>query len=189
MRTRLLLLLILMALVLVACGGTGESSDDPNSPDNGTIDQQDSNDNGNPGEVSSDDFDVPDIDPAAMPPEGQAVVDVDGKTFAFEETDFENRLFTCEIRDNGISVNFQDEGHDLFLSGATQTDGSILASTTINPKGENFRYDSTNGGGRGGGVAIDGNHILFVGQFDSTPLDDPSDISDVGEGSIAVTCP
>ena len=197
-KSRTLTLLLAFALVLAACGGDGGSSDESGngnndqsqgSDDNGNGGDDGNGDNGNAGEVPSDSFDVPDLDPSDMPPAGQARVEVDGKTFTFEATDLESRLFTCEIRVDGISVNFQLEGHDLFLQGATQSDGSILASVTMTPDSEDNTYNSTNAGGRGGGVAVDGSHILFVGQFDSTPAGDPAGLVDVGQGSVAVTCP
>ena len=77
----------------------------------------------------------------------------------------------------------------MLLQGAVQADGSILASTTVVPVESDFRYDSSNAGGNGGGVAIEGSHVLYAGRFDATPKDDLASFSDVGAGTVAVTCP
>lgn len=86
-----------------------------------------------------------------MPPAGEAIVEVNGETFVFTAADMTERTFTCEIRDNGITVNFQSDDHNLVLNGATQADGSILVSATVIPEGSDFQFDSSNAGGNSGG--------------------------------------
>ena len=188
---RFLLILAGLALVLASCGGGDDGSDDlggegGTQADSGSGD--DSNDSG--GDSNGDsggDSMVPEIDPSAMPPPGEARIEVDGQVFNLSSSEMEH--YTCEIRDDGVSINYQiDAQSPLFLQGASQPDGSTIASVTVRLEDEGVRYDSTTGAGRPGGVATDGSQLIYVGEFDVSPLDDPVDISAVGEGTIYVTC-
>ena len=132
---------------------------------------------------------APELDPSTMPPPGEARVEVDGQTFVFLESEMIDGVFACEVRDDGITINFQSDRHDMLLQGAAQADGTILASTTVVPEESDFRYASTNGGGNGGGVAVQGQQVLYAGRFDATPKDDLASFADVGQGTVAVTCP
>ena len=175
-------MLVGLALALASCGGDEGSQD---SGDNADTDSQSSADDSNDG--SGGEIVVPEIDSSTMPPAGEARIEVDGQVFNLSASEMEH--YACEIREDGISINFQDGARSpLFFQGATQPDGSTLASVTVYLEDEGVRYDSTNGGGRGGGVATEGPHLLYVGNFDVTPLDDPVDITAVGEGSVYVTC-
>ena len=182
---RRLVLLAVVGLLVVSCGG---DSDDPSDLADGSTSAGESSQSGD-GQGSSNAGQIPELDPSSMPPPGEARVEVDGKTFVFRQSEMLESPFACEIRDNGITVNFQSDRHDMLLQGATQADGSILANTTVVPEESDFRYASTTGGGNGGGVAVRGAHVLYSGRFDATPKDDLASFSDVGTGTVAVTCP
>ena len=183
--------LVLVVMVgATACG----SSDDGDGSDAGTGTNESSGGESADQEAGSGDAAVPvgeapEIDPATMPAAGEARVEVAGQTFVFRQADMLEGVFTCEVRDDGITINFQSDRHDLLLQGAVQADGTILASTVVSPEEWDFRYDSTNVGGNGGGVAVDGKQVLYAGRFDETDKLDLADFSGVGAGTVAVTCP
>ena len=179
---RLLVFALLAVLLMSACGGAGSS----NEADGGEESQsQDSE----PSEAGSDgDFDTPDIDPSSMPPPGEARVEVDGETFVFRQADMLEGPFTCEIRDNGVTINFQSDRHDLLLQGAVTPDGELIATTTVSPEESDNKYTAQNAGGAGA-VAAEAPHLVFVADFSSYPKDDPASFNDAGTGTIRVTCP
>lgn len=174
-----------LALVVASCAAGDDGSEDLSG--DGNTQGQDSGGDDNSNDDAGGDTVVLEIDPSKMPPPGEAQIEVDGQVINLSESEMEH--FTCEIRDDGISVNFQSGSQSpLFLQGASQPDGSILASVTVHLEDQGVRYDSSNAGGRSGGVATEGAQLLYVGEFDVTPLDDPGNITAVGEGSVSVTC-
>ncbi len=173
------------ALLAVSCGGDSDDPDDIGGDSNGANDSSQSSNDRGAGVAGN----PPALDPSSMPPPGEAHVEVDGQTFVFKQSEMLESPFTCEIRDDGITINFQSDRHDMLLQGATLADGSVLANTTVVPEESDFRYDSTTGGGNGGGVAVEGTHVIYSGRFDATPKDDLASFTDVGTGRVAVTCP
>lgn len=176
-------LLVGFSVLAVACGDDGGSAADLSG---GATDPGQTGDSAN-GDPATGGGDVPDLDPAVMPPPGEARVEVAGETFVFKQSDMLEGVFACEISDNGISINFQSDRHDMSLQGAAPPDGAILASTTVSPEESDLIYSSSNGGGNGG-VAVDGSHVLYSGQFTQTVALDRADSSDAGVGTVAVTC-
>lgn len=187
-RIRWVLVAVVVAVAAAACG-----SDDDGAADAATSDEPATEAAGDEADSEADNAvpvgEAPEIDPAAMPPPGEAIVEVDGQTFVFRQSDMLDSPFACEVRDDGFTINFQSDRHDMLLQGAVQADGTILASTTVVPEESDFRYSSTNGGGNGGGATAQGQQVLFVSRFDATPKDDLASFADVGQGSVAVTCP
>lgn len=72
----------------------------------------------------------------------------------------------------------------MLLQGATQTDESIIARTTVVLEESDSRYSSSDDA-----TAIEAPYVLYEGRFDQTPKDDPASFTDVGTGTVAVTCP
>lgn len=179
---RLILIILLTALIGAACGGAGSSENPSGGEDQG----QDSGSSDNGG--SGNEFDTPDIDPSSMPPPGEARVEVDGETFVFRQADMLEGPFTCEIRDNGVTINFQSDGHDMLLQGAVTPEGDLIATTTVSPEESDSKFTAQNAGGAGA-IAAEAPHLVFVGSFSSYPKDNPADFNDVGTGTISVTCP
>lgn len=180
---RLLLFTLIAALSIGACGGDGTSNGADGGEDTQSQDSEPSDAGSSDGE-----FDAPDIDPSSMPPPGEARVEVDGETFVFRQADMLEGPFTCEIRDNGVTINFQSDRHDLLLQGAVTPDGELIATTTVSPEESDNKYTAQNAGGVGA-VAAEAPHLVFVGSFSSYPKDDPASFNDVGTGTIWVTCP
>ena len=183
---------LLVAMVLSACGGAsapsdaapvGEQQSDTAGSGNGETSTGDDGANGSGGP------DAPEIETADMPPSGEAHVSVDGESFVFKQSEMIEGAFVCEVRDNGITINFQSDRHDLLLQGALQADGSIIANTTVVPEESDFRYSSTTAGGNDGTVSVEGNQVLYVSRFDATPKDNLASFKDVGTGTVKVTCP
>lgn len=189
-RSRISIWATVLAIALVAAACSSEPTaeiDDPldgqTQEDGGTGDDGSAGDDG----ATNGGVDAPVIDPSSMPPAGEAHVEVDGQTFVFKQSEMLEGPFACEVRDDGITINFQSDRHDLLLQGAN-LDGQITANATVAPEEGDFRYGASTGGGMGA-VATDGSYVLFVGRFDSVPKDNPADFNDVGQGQIAVTCP
>lgn len=178
---RLLPIILLIALISAACGGDGSSGGEGDGDQGQDAGSSDIGGSGS-------DFETPDIDPSSMPPPGEARVEVDGETFVFRQADMLEGPFTCEIRDNGVTINFQSDGHDMLLQGAVTAEGDLIATTTVSPEESANKYTAQNAGGAGA-VAAESPHLVFVGDFSSYPKDDPADFNDVGTGTISVTCP
>ncbi len=123
-----------------------------------------------------------------MPPPGEARVEVDGETFVFKQTDMLEGPFTCEVREDGVTINFQSDRHDLLLQGAVTPSGGLIITTTVSPEESDNKYTAQSAGGVGA-AAAQTPHVVFVGRFDSYPKDDPASLSDAGTGTIAITCP
>lgn len=174
---------VLAVLLMGACGGAGSPAEADGAGEGQSQDSE-SSDAGS----SNGDFDTPDIDPSAMPPPGEAHVDVDGETFVFRQAEMLEGPFTCEIRDNGVTINFQSDRHDLLLQGAVTPDGELIATTTVSPEESDNKYTAQNAGGAGA-VAAEAPHLVFVANFSSYPKDDPASFNDAGTGTIRVTCP
>ena len=170
---------MVLGVVVAACGG---SADDPGLPDEG-IDEAGTENGGALVAVEP-----PTIDPGSMPPPGEARLEVDGQTFVFRQSEMLEGPFACDIFESGITVNFQSDGHDLLLQGAATPEGKIIASATVVPQESGNRYASS-GAGDQGAVATDGSYVLYEGRFDRTPKDDLASFTDVGIGTISVTCP
>lgn len=180
---RLMPIILLSALMAAACAGGNSSSD---APAGGEDPGQEAGSGEN--QTSGDGFVAPDIDPSSMPPPGEARVEVDGETFVFRQADMLEGPFTCEIRDNGVTINFQSDRHDMLLQGAVTPSGDLIISTTVSPEASDNKYAAQSAGGAGA-VAAEAPHLVFVARFDSYPKDDPASFNDVGTGTISVTCP
>ena len=192
-RVRWPVVCLLIAMVLSACGDNSAPSDaapigeqqsgtaGSGSGEASTGDDGPSGDSGGP--------DAPEIDTADMPPPGEAHVSVNGESFVFKQSEMIEGVFACEVRDNGITINFQSDRHDLLVQGAFQADGSIIANATVVPEQSDFRYSSTTAGDNDGAVSVEGNQVLYVSRFDATPKDDLASFKDVGIGTVKVTCP
>ncbi len=165
-----------MALIVGACGGDNTVSSHDGEGDSGNQDQ------GSPS-GSKDEVETPE-----MPPAGEARFEVDGETFVFKQSEMLEGPFTCEIRDNGVSVNFQSDRHDLLLQGAVIREGKLIVSSTVAPENSDFKYSSSSAGGLGA-AATEGSFLLYQGYFAASPKDDPGRFSEVGMGTVAVTCP
>lgn len=176
------LVAVLTALLIVACGG-GDSSGDPGGEGGQDQGQEDGSASG-----GIEDFEEPAIDPSSMPPPGEARVEVDGQTFVFKQSEMLEGPFACDIRDNGVTINFQSDRHDLLFQGAVAESGRLVISTTVSPEESDNKYGGQSSSGSGAAVA-ESPYVLFVGNFLSSPKNDPASISDAGVGTIAITCP
>ncbi len=119
-----------------------------------------------------------------MPPAGEVVFDVDGQTFTFvaDEMDY----FICDISDEFVNVRSESETASIavgFDSGLGRGNATMIA------EGSEVRYDSFFSAETTGGLAAEAPHVLFEGNFDASQLDNLSDITQVGVGQVAVTCP
>lgn len=182
-RAKQWLALSLSVLLIAACGG-GDGDESSSNGDSGQA-SSDSDSGSDDGGGST--SDVPAIDPAVMPPAGEAHVEVDGKTFIFLQADVSERLFSCDITDAGVSINFQTDGHDLLIQGAGATPEELIVNITVSPEEGDLVYTSSNF--ESGGINAEAPYVVYVGEFDTRAKLDPTDTGTVGEGTISVTCP
>jgi hypothetical protein len=175
----------LLAMVVACGGGSGGDDPDTSSGQEGVTGSSDETAGGTGEEPDS--AEVPALDLASMPPPGEAHVTVDGQTFIFERGDTSDRVFSCEVREDGVSINFQTDSHDLLIQGAGTTPADMRVNVTISPEEGELNYDSTNPDF--GGINFDDTHFLYVGEFNSRDKDDPTSTGAVGQGTISVSCP
>jgi hypothetical protein len=130
------------------------------------------------------------IDPSTMPPPAQAVVTVDGMTLMYEPQDPEDsRLFVCDLGDDQITVNMQTpEGQDLLVQVVQQDGGEWIGSIVAADPDSDRRYQGTRTYASDA-FAVDGQYMVFVGDFDANVISDPGNFDNVGEGQISLTCP
>ncbi len=174
--------------VLVACGGDdgGDAAPEldaiqPEAGSGGVIDDGGSQDTGR-------DVEAPNIDPATMPAPGEAEVDVDGNVFAYRQSEsLGNQLFSCELSDDEITVNFQTpDGQDLLVQVTRLESGMWGGSVVVASSDSDRTYESAPDQGA---FAVEGSQMVYEGPFDSRTLENPTDLTDAGDGRIEVTCP
>lgn len=195
---RLIAVLVVFGLVAGACGGDDSSAPtadagNPASQDDGSNDSNsgtNGSDDGSGDQVSddgsSDDMNdgPPDLDPNAMPAAGEAVIEIDGQTFAIVADTMD--YFLCDPSSEFTNVQSESPTQDLSVQADAQS-GRGNANVTV--EGSDVNYSSFFGPETAGGVAVDGQHILYEGRFDAVNPDNPAESSDVGTGRVAVTCP
>jgi hypothetical protein len=175
----------------IACGGNGGSEgsegNDPNTGSRQESDAASGDETGGGTGEGADPADIPALDLADMPPPGEAHVTVDGQTFVFERGDTSDRVFSCEVREDGVTINFQTDGHDLLIQGAGTTPADMRVNVIVSPEEGDLDYNSSNL--NYGGVNFDDTHFLYVGEFQANKKGDPSSFSSVGQGTVSVSCP
>lgn len=197
-RLRFVAIVIVVLTAAVACGGD-DSSNDPSADPGDQVGQDDgSNDSDggtNPDDGSDDQGSndgasdpgvggAPNLDPGSMPPAGQAVFEVDGRTFTIAADTMD--YFLCDPSAEFTNVQSESDTQDLSVQADAQS-GRGGANVTV--EGSDVSYQSFFGPETSGGVAVDGPHIVYEGRFDATNVDDPADFTDVGVGRVSVTCP
>lgn len=175
---RTMTLMVILMLVLAACGGDDGEADDIGADDIGTVDAGDSESGG---EVSGDV-----VDPQ---PPGQAMASVDGQDFTFDTPG----LTDCTISEESITYSFVIGDNEVGLAGgANLYDDGWLGDITLRVVGADglpVQY-FPNPGSLGDGIAISGDSMSYSGPMMMQPPNDGSNPPpvDVGEGTISVTC-
>ena len=198
-RWRFFVLMMVLILTAAACGGDSESSttasestnqagqdDGSNDSDGGTTDGDDGADDpgSDDGSSGTNGDGGPDLDPSAMPPVGEVVIAIDGQTFTIEAATMD--YFTCDPSPEFTNVQSESATQDLGIQADAQSE---RGGANVTVEGSDVVYNSFFGPETSGGVAVDGQHIVYEGRFDATNPDDPASFTDVGTGRISVTCP
>lgn len=196
-RLRILFLTVVLALTAAACGGDQASSttapgsgnqagqdDGSGTSDGGSGDDGSVAPGSNDGSSGSNGGGPPTLDPGAMPPAGEVVIEIDGQSFTIDSATMD--YFVCDPSPEFTNVQSESPTQDLGVQADAQS-GRGGANVTV--EGADVVYNSFFGPETSGGVAVEGHHIVYEGRFDATNPDDPSDFTDVGTGRISVTCP
>ena len=155
-----LALIGVLTVLLVACGGDGPTIAQPSAPDSG---------GGNEGQAIS-------TDVGERAPEGQAILEVDGKTFT-------STIGECSFQETGSFVIVAAPGDEQVGVNATRVgDQWAINSGVTLATGETYLASSAGGAD----VAIDGQSVSFT--VDYGRIDD-SGMADVGSGRLSATCP
>lgn len=183
-----------LALVVAACGDNDGGGDDVPGGAGDVIEQE----NGSSGSDGSQDADDepgsedervgggggPDLDPSSMPLAGEVVFEVDGQTFTIVSTEMD--YFICELGDAFVNVRSESATQSLTVQLDTE---SGRGNANLTAEGSDARYDSFFGPETAGGATVEDPHLLYEGLFDASQIDDISDVSQVGQGRVSVTCP
>lgn len=163
---------LVVGLLVVACGGNGDTTSD------GATSDADSSDSG------SASGDVVDVQPA-----GQAHVSVDGEEWTFDLP----AQGDCILESDTITFGFlMSDTANTIAGGANLTDDGWLGdirTTVINDELQPVNYYPADGA-MDNGITIDGGSMSFSGPMLMKPPNDGTNppAEDVGEGTISVTC-
>ena len=208
-RFRLLAVVAALALLVAACGGDTNGSDDGGDgdagSDSGTSQDGGSQDTGgtadgtggqDPDDDASSDGDSgddgtstgsggpPDLDPGDMPPAGTVVFEIDGQTFTISADDMD--YFICDIADDFVNVRSESGTQDVTVQ-FDPVNGLGNAGLTV--EGSDVVYNSFFGPATSGGATAEAPYVVYEGEFDTTTAEDPLGATPVGIGRVLVTCP
>jgi hypothetical protein len=166
--------LVAAVTALAGCGGGGDGSD---GADGGFGFETD------PAETTAvtERAEPASLDPAVLPPPGQARAEVDGQVFTLEAAGSVH--FACEVTDDEIRINFQETESGSLSIQASPVTGEWNGTLTFAEGGAN--YGASLSGLEGLATGPDG--VVYSGTLTYRTYSDPSDTRDV-EGTIAVNC-
>jgi hypothetical protein len=164
------------AAALAGCGGDGGGGEDgaEDAFGSGTGNVEATTDTQSHGATSP--------DPSALPPRGEARVEVDGKVFTLAASG--SVYYSCETGTDEIRINYQTtDGGDLAFQ-ASRASGEWLGNVTF------ARGDDNYGGTLprdGEGLAVGETATTYRGTLTHRTYSDPANTRDV-EATIAVNC-
>ncbi|MCZ7589347.1 MAG: hypothetical protein M5U27_10945 [Gaiella sp.] len=125
----------------------------------------------------------PTVDPGAVPPPGEARVEVDGEVYVFRAG--ESSHYDCAVGEDEVLVNYQETDSGDFLFSATRQSGDWYGNLTFLPTGD----DVYNGllSPSEPGLALGTGAFTYTGTVTYGTRTDPTTTRDV-EASIAASC-
>jgi hypothetical protein len=193
MRSRVLRRTAPVAVLLVlavGCGSDDSASDADDQDRAGQADESAGTIGGSDGDGTVEDSDAAaqpaSIDPASMPPAGEAVAQIGGNTFRYTQADSIESAFSCEFGDQ-LLANFQSDGDDLLIQ-VNPFDGGWAGSVVVTSRDVEEIYQGA-GTYPAEAFAVEGPYLVFTGDFTSYTQADPANQSPAGQGRIEVTCP
>jgi hypothetical protein len=172
--TFLATVLVAAATALSGCGGGPEGEAAGDTSPFGT----------NPADTSTAEsgVELANLDPSALPPPGEARVEVDGNAYVLRASGSIN--FDCAAGSDEIRVNYQQTDQGDLTFQARVVNGEWLGNITFVNGNDNYGGTLTQGGAE---LALGTNAVIYTGTMTHRTYSDPADTRDV-EATVAVNC-